>query len=204
MTPHFLLTVLVVVLTPGTGVIYTLAVGLGQGRAASFAAAFGCTLGIMPHILAATLGLAALLHSSALLFGAVKFAGAGYLLWLAWQALRAGGTLSVTPSTRRLSVLAIARRGALINILNPKLSIFFLALLPPFLSGDPATATLEMTVMSATFMAFTLVVFCLYGAFAAATRDRVLSSRRLMLWLNRSFAAVFAALAARLALERAP
>ncbi|MEL6596979.1 MAG: LysE family transporter, partial [Pseudomonadota bacterium] len=97
----------------------------------------------------------------------------------------------------------IARRGALINILNPKLSIFFLALLPPFLSGNPATATAEMLLMGGIFMALTFAVFVLYGVFAAAARAKLLQSTRIMAWLNRSFAAVFAALAIRLAFERA-
>lgn len=203
MSIQFLLTALVVVLAPGTGVIYTLAIGLGQGRRAAIMAALGCTLGIVPHLLAATLGLAAVLHTSALLFQAVKFAGVAYLLWLAWQALKSGGALAVSAEKRAEAGLRIARRGALINILNPKLSIFFLALLPPFLSGNPATATAEMVGLGAVFMALTLGVFVLYGIFAAATRDRLLGSARIMRWLNRGFAAIFAALAARLALERA-
>ncbi|MGR3271978.1 LysE family translocator [Thalassococcus profundi] len=200
---HFLLTALVVVLAPGTGVIYTLAIGLGQGRWPSVAAALGCTLGILPHLLAATLGLAAVLHTSALLFNAVKFAGVAYLLYLAWQALKSDGSLSVSADRQADSFWRTARRGALINILNPKLSIFFLALLPPFLSGNPATATLEMVAMGAIFMAMTFVVFVLYGLFAAQARDWLLSSARIMRWLNRSFAALFCALAGRLALERA-
>ena len=202
MTAQFLLTALVVVLIPGTGVIYTLAIALGQGRRASLFAALGCTLGILPHLLAATLGLAALLHASALLFQAVKFAGVAYLLYLAWQALKSGGALAVQaqPNTRPGHV--IARRGALINILNPKLSVFFLALLPPFLSGNPATATTEMLILGSVFMALTFVIFALYGIFAATARSRILSSQSAMRWLNRGFAALFAALGLRLALER--
>ncbi|MGH1354714.1 MAG: LysE family translocator [Thalassovita sp.] len=202
-TPQFLLTALIVVLAPGTGVIYTLAMGLGQGRRAAIVAAFGCTLGIVPAMAAAILGLAAVMHSSALLFQAVKFAGVAYLLWLAWQALRSGGALSIDGQRTRQSALAIARRGILINTLNPKLSIFFLALLPPFLSGDPALATPEMLTLGAVFMFMTFVVFALYGVFAAAARRLVLSSEAAMRWMNRSFAAVFALLAGRLALERA-
>ncbi|MFT4962159.1 MAG: threonine/homoserine/homoserine lactone efflux protein [Paracoccaceae bacterium] len=199
---HFLITALVVVIAPGTGVIYTLAIGLGQGRSATIAAAFGCTIGIVPHLLAATLGLAALLHTSALLFQIVKFAGVAYLLYLAWQALKSDGALSVSINRSSDSFWRIARHGALINILNPKLSIFFLALLPPFLSGNPATATAEMFGLGAVFMLLTFAVFVLYGVFAAAARDRLLSSERIMKWLNRSFAAIFAALGARLAMER--
>ncbi len=200
---QFLVTALVVVIAPGTGVIYTLALGLGQGRGASIWAATGCTLGIVPHLAAATLGIAAILHTSAVLFTVVKFAGVAYLLWLAWSALREGGALSIDPAKRREAGMAILRRGALINILNPKLSIFFLALLPPFLSGNAATATAEMIMLGGVFMALTFVVFVLYGLFAAAVRDWFLASERAMRWLNRTFAALFAALAGRLALERA-
>lgn len=200
---QFLATALVVVIIPGTGVIYTLALGLGQGRRAAIAAAAGCTLGIVPHLAAALLGLAAILHTSALLFTAVKFAGVAYLLYLAYGALSAGGALSIQPEKRRDADLKIAMRGALINILNPKLSIFFLALLPPFLSGNAATVTAEMTLLGGVFMALTFGVFVLYGIFAATARDRLLQSERAMKWLNRSFAAIFGALAARLAMERA-
>lgn len=200
---QFLLTAIVVVIAPGTGVIYTLALGIGQGRRAVIWAALGCTFGIVPHLAAATLGLAAVMHTSAVLFTIVKWAGVAYLLYLAWQSLRLGGALSVTEDPRRASGWQIARRGALINILNPKLSIFFLALLPPFLSGNAATATFEMTLLGAIFMALTFAVFLLYGVFAAAARRWLLGSASVMRWLNRSFAAIFVALAGRLAMERA-
>ncbi len=202
MTVQFLLTALVVVLIPGTGVIYTLAIALGHGARASVFAALGCTFGIIPHLLAATLGLAVVLHASALLFQGVKFAGVAYLLYLAWQALKSDGALSVEATPATQSFWRIARRGALINILNPKLSVFFLALLPPFLSGEPATATVEMLILGAIFMALTLAVFALYGVFAASARKRILSSQRTMRWLNRSFAALFAGLGLRLAFEK--
>lgn len=204
MTLQFLVTALVVVIAPGTGVVYTLALGLGRGRRAALAAATGCTFGIVPHLLAATLGLAAVLHASAVLFNAVKWAGVAYLLWMAWGALRQSGALAVRPAAPSADGLArVAVRGALINVLNPKLSIFFLALLPPFLSGDPATATAEMATLGAAFMGLTWIVFALYGVFASAFRARLLSSERAMAWMNRVFAGVFAALASRLAAERA-
>lgn len=203
MTLQFYLTAIVVVFAPGTGVIYTLAMGLGQGRRAAIAAAVGCTVGIVPALVAATLGLAAVLHTSALLFSVMKYAGVAYLLYLAWQLLKSGGALRVEAGRDAEPWLKIAQRGALINVLNPKLSIFFLALLPPFLSGNPATATSEMVAMGAVFMAMTFVVFALYGVFAAAARMYLLRSDAVMRWMNRSFAAVFAALAAKLAVERA-
>ena len=199
---QFLLTALVVVVVPGTGVVFTMAVGLGQGRRAAIWAALGCTVGILPHLAAAVLGLATVLHTSALLFQMVKVAGVAYLLWLAWQALRSGGALAVSSGRPCSSGAQIARRAALINLLNPKLSLFFLALLPPFLSGDPGAATMEMLALGAVFMTMTLGVFVLYGTFAAA-RDTLVLNQRTMQWINRSFAAIFAALGARLALERA-
>ena len=201
---QFLLTAFVVVLAPGTGVIYTLALGLGRGRRAAIWAALGCTFGILPHLAAATLGLAAVLHSSALLFQGVKIAGVIYLLYLAWQMLKSNGALSVTAAPPAPQPgLTIAKRGALINILNPKLSVFFLALMPPFLSGSAAHATQEMVVLGGVFMALTFAVFVLYGLFAAQARSLILGSERVVTWLKRSFAAIFAALALRLAMERA-
>lgn len=200
---QFLLTAFVVVIAPGTGVIYTLALGLGQGRRAALWAALGCTFGIVPHLAAATLGLAAVLHTSALLFNIVKYAGVAYLLYLAWGSLKSGGALNIASERTAEPGWRIARRGALINILNPKLSIFFLALLPPFLSGNPATVTAEMALLGLVFMLMTFAVFVAYGLFAASARDWVLGSERVMRWLSRSFAGLFAALAGRLALERA-
>lgn len=203
MSLQFLITAFVVVIAPGTGVIYTLAIGLGQGHRAAIYAALGCTAGIMPHLLAATLGLAAILHASSLLFQVVKFAGVAYLIYLAWQSLRAGGALSVEPDKARERAMVIMRRGMLINILNPKLSIFFLALLPPFLSGNPATATVEMLGLGAVFMVMTFAIFVLYGIFAASARDKLLASETVMRWLSLGFAGAFAALATRLAFEKA-
>ena len=202
MTPEFLVTALIVVLIPGTGVIYTLATGLGQGKRAAIAAAFGCTIGILPAMLAAILGLAAVLHASALGFQIVKWAGVAFLLWLAWGSLKERGAFDVSPDRARKGYGAIAGKAVLLNTLNPKLSIFFLAFLPQFLSGDPATATAEMAGLGAVFMALTFVVFVGYGLFAATARDLVLESPRAMTWARRLFAASFAGLGLKLALER--
>ncbi|MDU8929500.1 LysE family translocator [Alisedimentitalea sp. MJ-SS2] len=203
MSLQFLITAMVVVLVPGTGVIYTLATGLGQGRRAAFWAALGCTFGIVPALAAAVLGLAAVLHSSAVLYQVMKFAGVAYLMWLAWQALKEGGALAVQSDRTKQPGWRVAWRGVMINVLNPKLSIFFLALLPPFLSGVPETATQEMVALGAVFMGLTFVVFVAYGMFAAQARVLILGNARLMAWINRGFAGIFAALAGRLALERA-
>jgi len=201
-SPEFLLTAMIVVLAPGTGVIYMLATGLAQGRASVVAAAFGCTFGIVPHLLAAILGLAAILHASAILFQAVKIAGVLFLLWMAWQTLKEKGPLAVKTEDTNRAQSGIAIRGALINILNPKLSLFFLAFLPQFLSGAPALATREMLLLGLIFMLMTFVVFVIYGVFAAAARSRVLENPRILQLLRYGFAAAFAGLGLKLALQR--
>jgi threonine/homoserine/homoserine lactone efflux protein len=200
MTPSFLLTSLIVVASPGTGVLYTLAAALTKGSRASVAAAFGCTLGILPHMLAAMLGLAAVLHTSALAFAALKWLGVAYLLYMAWQALREQGALAVDGRVDARSVGRVIVTGFLINILNPKLSIFFLAFLPQFIAADESRPLLRMLLLSAAFMAMTFAVFVLYGLFAASVRDRIVTRPAVMSWLRRGFAGAFAALGAKLAL----
>lgn len=199
MSPEFLLTSFIVVLAPGTGVLYTLAVALGRGSRASVVAAFGCTLGIVPHIAAAVTGLAALLHTSALVFQAFKYVGAAYLLYMAVQTLREKGALKVETGVDARSGRAIALRGILVNILNPKLSIFFLAFLPQFVDAADTHALARMLELSAVFMAMTFVVFVGYGLAAAAVRDRIVTRPKVMAWIRGLFASVFVALGARLA-----
>jgi|SRR5579883_990012 threonine/homoserine/homoserine lactone efflux protein len=201
MTAAFLITSLVVVASPGAGVLYTLAAGLSRGWRASFVAAFGCTLGIVPHMAAAILGLAALLHESALAFQAVKYFGVVYLLFMAWSAWREGGALQVEKEVGVRSSFQVTLTAIAVNILNPKLSIFFLAFLPQFVSAEDAHPVSHILELSAVFMLLTFVVFSLYGLSAAAIRKRVLSRPRVSTWLRRSFAAAFLALGAGLALS---
>lgn len=200
MSWQFWLTTLVIVASPGIGVVYTLTVGLSRGARASVVAAFGCTLGIVPHIAAAMLGLAAILHASAVAFAAVKYAGVLYLLVMAWNALREGGALQVERRLDPRSDWRIVGDAILANLLNPKLSIFFVAFLPQFVDAQAAHPLFQMAALSGAFMAATFGVFALYGVFAASVRDHVLARPRLLTWLRRSFAAAFGALAVRLAL----
>jgi threonine/homoserine/homoserine lactone efflux protein len=201
MTWSFLLTSLIVVASPGTGVLYTLAVALAQGSRASVAAAFGCTLGILPQMVGAMLGLAAILHTSALAFAALKWCGVAYLLYMAWQALRETGALALHAEPSQRSDRRVIVTAVLINILNPKLSIFFYAFLPQFIAIDEPHPVARLLELSGAFMLMTFVVFAIYGLFAAAVRDRVISRPKVLAWLRRSFAAGFAALGARLALS---
>jgi threonine/homoserine/homoserine lactone efflux protein len=200
MSPEFLLTSLVVVVTPGTGVLYTLAAGLSRGGRASVVAAFGCTLGIVPHMAAAITGLAALLHTSAVAFQVIKYLGVVYLLYMAWSTLRERGALSVEKERSDRSARQVIVSGVLVNILNPKLSIFFFAFLPQFVSTGEPNGLVHMVGLSAVFMLLTFVVFVGYGAFAAAIRSHVISRPQVLAWMRRVFGAAFVAMGARLAL----
>ena len=197
---EFLVTSLIVIVSPGTGVLYTLATGLSRGSRASVVAAFGCTIGIVPHMAAAIMGLAALLHTSALAFEAFKYLGVAYLLYMAWNTLRERGTLRVEKEVGTRWSAQVTVTAILINILNPKLSIFFLAFLPQFVSVDESSPLARMLLLSAVFMLMTFVVFVGYGLFAAAIRNHVVSRPRVLTWMRRTFAASFVALGAKLAL----
>ena len=200
MSIEFLITSLIMIASPGTGALYTLAAGLSQGFRASVIAAFGCTLGIVPHMAAAVLGLAALIHTSAVAFETLKYLGVAYLLYMAWSALKERGALQVRQQADGRSALQVIVTAVLINILNPKLSIFFLAFLPQFVRVDEPHPLAHMLLLSAAFMLLTFIIFAVYGLFAAAVRRHVISRPVVLLWMRRSFAAAFVALGAKLAL----
>ena len=200
MSPEYLLTIFIVCLAPGIGVVYTLSVTLGQGLRGGIWASVGCTLATVLHLVVALAGLAAVLHASAVLFQTVKYAGVAYLLWMAWAVLKGTGGLSVEPAAPQ-SAARIVWRGIVLNILNPKISIFFVAFLPQFMSADASHAVVEVLMLGSVFVGLTFAVFVVYGQIAGVIRDRVLSSRRAMDWVRRIVAATFAAFAVRLALS---
>lgn len=197
---EFLLTTLIVVLIPGTGAIYTGSTGLFYGRRAGVAAALGCTLGIVPHLLVSIFGLSFILHMSVVVFQGLKFVGALYLLYFAWAMWQEHGALTFGSTSSEQSLHQIARKAVLLNLLNPKLTIFFLAFLPASISPEVASPLAELLLLSLVFMTMTLVIFAGYGVLASSVRQRVVDSPGFITWLRRSFAAMFAALAVRLAL----
>ena len=202
MNIEFLFTSLVIVVSPGTGALYTVSAGLSGGIRAGLVAAVGCTLGIIPHMIAATTGVAAVFHSNALAFEGLKYAGVAYLLYMAWNTLREQGAFQVEGSQAPQPALRIVRKAILINLLNPKLPMFFLAFLPQFIAVNDASPLTRMLVLSAIFMLMTLVVFAFYGAFAAFMRGHLLSRPDVLGWLRRAFAASFVALGVKLMLSR--
>ena len=199
--PEFLLASLVVVLIPGTGVIYTITTGLTLKWRASIAAAIGCTLGIVPHILASILGLSALLDMSAQVFSALKMAGAMYLLYLAWNMWREAGTLEINKKSTETSTAQIVTKAIAINLLNPKLTIFFFAFLPLFVSKDSSSPTMEMIMLSTVFMGMTFFIFALYGILASGISAYLINSSRAVKRLQQAFAVLLATFAVKLALS---
>jgi threonine/homoserine/homoserine lactone efflux protein len=201
MNPEFLLTSLVVVLIPGTGAVYTITTGLTLKWRAGIAAAAGCTLGIVPHILASILGLSALLNMSAQVFSALKILGAMYLLYLAWNMWREAGTLELKKKSAETSASRIIIRAIAINLLNPKLTIFFFAFLPLFVSKNSSSPTIEMIMLSAVFMSMTFIIFALYGILASGISTYLIKSSSAVKRLQQAFAAILAAFAVNLALS---
>ncbi len=199
MSLEFFVTTLIIVLIPGTGVIFTVSTALMRGKRASVYAAIGCTLGIVPHLLATIFGLAALMHTSALAFTLLKYAGMLYLFYLALMSWRDTSLLKTSDEPMQTHVLSLVIKAILLNILNPKLTIFFLAFLPQFVHPENGDTLLQLSVLSLVFMGMTLIVFLIYGFLAHRFRSLVLESKRVQTWLKRSFAAVFAGLGIQLA-----
>lgn len=198
-TLEFFITSLIVVLIPGTGVIFTVSTGIIQGRKASVFAALGCTAGIVPHLLATVLGLAAVLHTSAVAFQALKFAGVAYLFYIAYSTWRDKAAFAIDSNSPAGSALALMTRAFLLNILNPKLTIFFLAFLPQFVEPAAASPLAQLMLLSGVFMAMTFAVFVVYGYLAHSFRKAVIESPRVQAWLRRGFAAAFVGLGVNLA-----
>ena len=198
---EFLITSLIVVLIPGTGVVYTVSTGLLLGRRASMFAALGCTAGIVPHLLASVFGLAAILHMSALAFQALKLAGVAYLFYLAYATWHDQSSFAVDAGQSGTTAGRVALKAFLLNILNPKLSIFFLAFLPQFVTAQDHSPPRQLLLLSTVFMAMTFVVFVAYGCLADHFRARVIDSPRAQSWLRQGFSAVLAGLGVKLALS---
>ena len=197
----FLLTSLVICVSPGIGALFTLGAGLARGTRAGLLAAFACTLGTVPHAVAALTGLAAVLHASGVAFQAVKYAGVAYLLWMAWSTWRDTGALHVDTAASPSSVRSVITTGITANLLNPKLTIFFFAFLPQFVPAGSDSSLAWMLGLGGVFVAMTFLVFAGYALAAAALRHQVLARPRVVQRVRRGFAACFVLLSGRLALE---
>jgi threonine/homoserine/homoserine lactone efflux protein len=199
MSLAFLLTSLVIVALPGTGALITLSAGLSRGARASVIAAFGCTLGILPHLVAAVTGTAALLRASGLAFDALRLAGVCYLLFMALTTWRDRSRLAVQDDQPARTPARVIGSAILANALNPKLTVFFFAFLPQFVPPHAPHELQRLLLLSGVFMAMTFVVFVIYGIAAAALRRHVIDRPRTVQWVRRVFAATFVGLGVKLA-----
>ena len=201
MSVEFLLTSLVVVLIPGTGVVYTVSSAIGGGWRPGLFAAIGCTLGIVPHILAAMLGLSAIMQAGSVVFEVVRWAGVAYLIFMGVSMIREGGTLQLDDHDDFSigSMGVVVRRAILLNLLNPKLTMFFFAFLPQFLETPPGLLDLRLIWLGGVFMLMTFAVFAAYAYTSAAVRELVLGTPVVLRWFQRSLGAILVGLAARLA-----
>ncbi|MEG0822400.1 MAG: LysE family translocator [Burkholderiaceae bacterium] len=198
----FMATSTVLAISPGPDNLFVLMQSAVYGRSAGLWVTLGLCTGLVFHTLAVVLGVAVIFQTSALAFTALKLAGAAYLVWLAWQAWNAPVTAGEKPGTApdepRIAPSRLWQRGVLMNLSNPKVVIFFLALFPQFINAK-AAVTPQMLVMGASFIGVTLLVFGAI-AWAAGSLRQHIARPAVQRGLNRGAAAVFTALALRLAL----
>jgi threonine/homoserine/homoserine lactone efflux protein len=200
MSVEFLLTSLVVVLIPGTGVLYTVSSSIGGGWRRGLFAAIGCTLGIVPHMLAAMLGLSAIMQTGSMVFEVIRYAGVIYLVFMGFSMIRDAGTLPLDDGNASIDPMGpVVWRGILLNVLNPKLTVFFFAFLPQFLDASPGLLDSKLIGLGGIFMLMTLVVFAVYALASAAIRDLVLAAPVARRWIERALGALLIGFAARLA-----
>ena len=200
MSVEFLLTSLVVVLIPGTGVVYTVSSSVGGGWRRGLFAAIGCTLGIVPHMLAATLGLSGVMQAGSVVFEVVRYAGVAYLVFMGVSMIRDAGAVALDDGNASSEPMgAVVRRGILLNVLNPKLTLFFFAFLPQFLDASPGLLDTRLIGLGGVFMLMTLAVFAIYAFASAAVRDRVLAAPVARRWIERTLGALLIGFAAKLA-----
>lgn len=197
----FFITALVVVLMPGTGVIYTINTGITHKARYGIAAAVGCTLGIIPHLIACILGLSALMNLSAKVFSTIKMIGAIYLGYLAIKTWMHAGEAELGEHETELGLITTAQKGIVINLLNPKLTIFFFSFLPQFIPENAKNTVYYMILLSLMFMIMTLIVFILYGLLASQASRIIRKNKKIMKTIERGFACIFAGLAMKLAFE---
>lgn len=197
----FILTSLVVILIPGTGVIYTVSTGLSSNRKYCIVAAIGCTLGIIPHLIASILGISAIMHTSATIFKVVKYIGVIYLVYLGYGLIKSRDMIVLDEKREKVHSLRIIGKGVLLNLLNPKLTLFFLSFIPQYLVPSKYGYTTQMIILSLIFMGMTLLVFILYGVLANSFKHFIKNSRRVTERIQQSFGLIMIGFAAKLAIS---
>ncbi len=196
----FLITSFIVVVIPGTGVIYTITTSLSGSRRQAMLAALGCTLGILPHILAAVFGLSALLHTGAQFLRIIRIAGILYLTYLGLDLIRSNNRIALEKGEAERAFRIIGK-AVLINLLNPKLTLFFFSFLPQFIVESSVDVTLQMLILSGCFMAITFLIFCLYGLLANTCKQFLKGSPGITRRIQQGFGVILLGFAGKLSLE---
>jgi threonine/homoserine/homoserine lactone efflux protein len=197
----FLAASLVVIVTPGQDMLLVMSRSIGQGARAGIVTAAGVSAGLLGHTLLATLGLGALLHASELLFQVLKLIGAAYLVYLGLRLLRTAATRHRLQTVAKRSLPRLFAEGALSNLSNPKIALFYFAFLPQFVPTSAAQPTLSLLILGIAFAALTFVVKGPIGYGAGALSGWLRSHAAVLAWINRTSGAVLIGLGVRLALE---
>lgn len=190
-TLSFLISSLIIVLIPGTGVIYTITTGFTKGKRASILAALGCTVGIIPHLCLSITLSSLLLQMGSSVFNIVKIFGMFYLLYLGIGMIISKSNPSFESTQGSLQALAIVRQGILINLLNPKLTIFFLSFLPQYIGSSKQDYFVSSLELGLVFMFLTVIVFICYGTLAGSTKKLIEKSPRTINILQKCFGLIF-------------
>lgn len=199
---YFLGASILLTIAPGPDNVFVVTQGITRGRKAAVLTAIGMCSGISVHTTAAALGISAVFYSSAVAFSMVKFAGAAYLLFLAWKTVRERRDIELRGNDRQLSGFALFKRGFIMNVLNPKVALFFVAFLPQFVSPGSGNVALEMVMLGLVFMVQGMIIFTAIGLLSGAIGSYLLQKpqvSRIFPWLT---AGIFATLGIRLALAR--
>ncbi|NGQ93774.1 LysE family translocator [Brevibacillus sp. SYP-B805] len=197
---YFLAACVLLTLMPGPDILFVIMQSISQGRKAGIATALGLCSGVTVHTLAAALGISAIIAQSAALFHALKVAGACYLLYLAWQAVREGHSALTAEAVPQLPLPELYKRGILMNVLNPKVSLFFLAFLPQFVTPGAGSAAMQMIVLGLLFMLQAIVIFTIVAVFAGSLGRKLFDNPRIGRYVNLAKAGLFAFIGIRLVL----
>jgi len=187
---------------PGPDNIFVLTQSAIHGTKAGILVTLGLCTGLLVHIAAVALGVAAIFKTSAIAFTVLKVAGAAYLLYLAWQAFRAGTAKIATSNEKPIGGISLYSRGILMNVTNPKVAIFFLAFLPQFADPSRGPIPVQIIALGAIFMATAFAIFSLISWAASRIGDWLKKSERAQVGINRLAGTVFVLLACRLALSK--
>lgn len=166
-------------LLPGPDILFVITQSISQGKKAGIVTASGLCTGVLAHTTAAALGISALVYKSALAFEIVKYAGAAYLLYLAWKALKESEELVSSAPVRETDAFALYRRGIFMNVLNPKVALFFLAFLPQFVNIDSGNVPMQMIFLGIIFMVQAWLIFSAISVFAGTIGEKIIQKPRI-------------------------